>query len=112
MDVASRADYVRQTPATSRFTSAEPLLGPVDDLIVDHLPIAHGAFTIECVVERQNKRDESYACPNSRQHLSTAGLSQYDQADASERNTHLAKNHPAKASHSLHQMIRLVGEDG
>jgi protein gp37 len=32
MDVASRADYVRQIPAAVRFISAEPLLGPVDEL--------------------------------------------------------------------------------
>lgn len=32
MDVASRADYVRQIPAAVRFISAEPLLGPVGEL--------------------------------------------------------------------------------
>ena len=35
MDVASRADYVRQIPAAVRFISAEPLLGPVDGLALD-----------------------------------------------------------------------------
>src|SRR2546422_8378618 len=32
MDVASRSDSLRQIPAAVRFISAEPLLGPVDDL--------------------------------------------------------------------------------
>ena len=32
MNVASRADYVRQIPAAVRFISAEPLLGAVDEL--------------------------------------------------------------------------------
>jgi protein gp37 len=32
MDVASRADHVRQIPAAVRFISAEPLLGPVNEL--------------------------------------------------------------------------------
>ena len=32
MDVARRVDDLRQTPAAVRFVSAEPLLGPMDDL--------------------------------------------------------------------------------
>lgn len=32
MNVASRADYLREIPATVRFISAEPLLGPVEGL--------------------------------------------------------------------------------
>ncbi len=35
MDVAARADYVRQIPAAVRFISAEPLLGPVDELSLE-----------------------------------------------------------------------------
>ncbi len=32
-----RADYLRQVPAAVRFVSAEPLLGPLDDLVLDEL---------------------------------------------------------------------------
>ena len=32
MEVAHRADHLRQIPAAVRFISAEPLLGPVDEL--------------------------------------------------------------------------------
>jgi len=35
MDAAARADALRQTPAVVRFISAEPLLGPLDDLNLD-----------------------------------------------------------------------------
>lgn len=35
MDVAARADQLRQIPAAVRFISAEPLLGPVDGLNLD-----------------------------------------------------------------------------
>jgi protein gp37 len=35
MDVAKRADALREIPATVRFISAEPLLGPLDDLNID-----------------------------------------------------------------------------
>jgi len=35
MGVARRADALREIPATVRFISAEPLLGPLDDLNVD-----------------------------------------------------------------------------
>lgn len=34
MDVARRADALRQVPAAVRFISAEPLLGPLDELDV------------------------------------------------------------------------------
>jgi protein gp37 len=36
-DYAWRADYLRQVPAAVRFISAEPLLGPVDQLSLDGL---------------------------------------------------------------------------
>jgi protein gp37 len=36
-DYAWRADYLRQVPAAVRFISAEPLLGPVDELNLDGL---------------------------------------------------------------------------
>jgi protein gp37 len=36
-DYAWRADYLRQVPAAIRFISAEPLLGPVDQLSLDGL---------------------------------------------------------------------------
>lgn len=32
-----RADYLRQVPAAVRFVSAEPLLGPLDELVLDQL---------------------------------------------------------------------------
>jgi len=35
MEVAHRADHLRQIPAAVRFISAEPLLGPVDELNLD-----------------------------------------------------------------------------
>ncbi len=35
MDVASRADHLRQIPAAVRFISGEPLLGPLDELNLD-----------------------------------------------------------------------------
>jgi protein gp37 len=34
-DVAWRADYLRRVPAAVRFVSAEPLLGPIDQLGLD-----------------------------------------------------------------------------
>src|SRR5437879_5199467 len=37
MDVARRADALREIPAAVHFISAEPLLGPLDDLNVDHV---------------------------------------------------------------------------
>jgi protein gp37 len=37
MDVARRADALRQIPAAIRFISAEPLLGPLDELNIDDI---------------------------------------------------------------------------
>ena len=36
-DYAWRADFLRQVPAAVRFISAEPLLGPVDELNLEGL---------------------------------------------------------------------------
>jgi len=37
MDVAHRADSLREIPASVHFVSAEPLLGPLDELDLDHI---------------------------------------------------------------------------
>ncbi|HEX2171678.1 MAG TPA: DUF5131 family protein, partial [Dehalococcoidia bacterium] len=49
-NLAWRADYLRQVPATVRFVSAEPLLGPLDPLGLDGIDwlITGGESGVRC----------------------------------------------------------------